>query len=56
MDKRPRIQEIIDKVIEEMCNGYCKMPEVYLSKYKDPDEAHEAMWNDCCMGCPLNRL
>ena len=45
-----------EKIKEEMCDIYCKMPEFYLSQYKDPDEAHEVMVNECCVKCPLERL
>lgn len=45
-----------ESIEEEMCDHYCKMPEFYLSQYKDPDEAHEVMVNECCAKCPLERL
>jgi len=45
-----------EKIKEEMCDHYCMMPEFYLSQYKDPDEAHEVMVNECCAKCPLERL
>ena len=44
------------QIKEEMCDHYCAMPECYLQKYKDPDEAHEVMVNECCTECPLERL
>ena len=46
----------IESIKEEICDHYCKMPEFYLSQYKDPDEAHEVMVNECCTKCPLERL
>ena len=46
----------VEKIKEEMCDHYCAMPECYLQKYKDPDEAHEVMVNECCTKCPLERL
>lgn len=46
----------VEKIKEEMCDHYCKMPEWYLANYKDPDEAHEVMVNECCTKCPLERL
>lgn len=50
------VYENIEQIKEEMCDHYCKMPEFYLSQYKDPDEAHEVMVNECCAKCPLERL
>lgn len=47
---------ITEQIKEEMCDHYCKMSEFYLSQYKDPDEAHEVMVNECCAKCPLERL
>lgn len=49
-------EEKLTQIKEEMCDHYCKMPEFYLSQYKDPDEAHEIMVNECCAKCPLERL
>ena len=50
------MQEEIEKVVNEMCDGYCKWPEIYLSWHKDPDEAHEQMMEDKCTNCPLSRI
>ena len=50
------LETIKETIKEEMCNHYCKMPEFYLLQYKDPDEAHEIMVNECCAKCPLERL
>lgn len=62
-ERKARIKKAInslvgasEKIKEEMCDHYCKMPEFYLSQYKDPDEAHEVMVNECCAKCPLERL
>ena len=45
-----------EKIKEEMCDEYCKMPEYYLEIYEDPDKANEVMVNNCCCKCPLERL
>ena len=50
------MQKEIEKVVNEMCDGYCKWPEIYLSWHKDPDEAHEQMMEDKCINCPLSRI
>ena len=41
-------KKIIEKVKEEMCDGYCKYPEMIE---EDEDEIA-----DVCANCPLNRL
>lgn len=44
--------QIINEVIEEICNKYCKYPEQW-------DEEKEGMIladSDICKNCPLNRL
>lgn len=46
---------IIETLREETCDNICKWPEFYLSKYKDPDEAHEWMLLEKCPDCPLNK-
>lgn len=50
------IPKQLQQIVEEMCDGYCKKPMEYLAKIKDPDEAHEEMWHECCRTCPLSRL
>ncbi len=50
------VYEDVEEIKEEMCDHYCKMPEWYLANYKDPDEAHEVMVNECCTECPLEKL
>lgn len=50
------MQEEIEKVVNEMCDGYCKWPEIYRSWHEDPDEAHEHMMDDKCITCPLSRI
>lgn len=51
-----KISEIIEKVIEEMCDKYCKYPDEYLSKLKDPDIANDQMLENVCAHCPLSKL
>ena len=46
----------LENITEEVCDRLCRYPEKYLGLYKDPDEAHEVMVNECCVKCPLERL
>ena len=46
----------LESITEEVCDRLCRYPEKYRGLYKDPDEAHEIMVNECCAKCPLERL
>ena len=46
----------IEQIKEDMCDNFCKWPEWYLMNYEDSEEAHDAMVEDMCSECPLNRL
>ena len=50
------MQKKIEEVIEEMCDKYCKWPEIYLARYEDPDIAHDVMLETECPDCPLSRI
>ena len=46
------ITQIIEKVMEEMCNDYCKWPDLY----EEEMEGCELSESSICRDCPLNRL
>ena len=46
----------IEKIIEKMCDNYCKYPAIYNSIHSDPDEANDRMLRDVCENCPLDHL
>lgn len=46
------ITQIIEKVVEEMCNDYCKWPD----QYEEEMEGCELSESSICRDCPLNRL
>ena len=50
------IIEQLEKIKEEICDKYCKWPQLYLESIKDPDDAHEIMMEHKCAKCPLQRL
>ncbi len=52
----PTITEIVQEVVEEMCDKYCRMPAKYVMEINDVDEAQETMINEVCKDCPLNKL
>lgn len=50
------IMQTLEGVIEEMCNDYCKYPDIYKQKYGDGDEAGEKLCDEVCMNCPLTEI
>lgn len=50
------VTKILDEVIKDICDKYCKFPEKYGAKYPDKEEAEEKMMCEQCDKCPLNRL
>lgn len=49
-------EQELEEIKEDICDNKCKYPEMYLSEYSNPDEAHEAMIEDECEYCPLGNL
>ena len=45
---KPTVADIINEVVTEICDYYCKYPE----QYKDYDD----MLDEQCKDCPLNKL
>lgn len=56
MSRKQTVSEIMALFKSDICDHYCKYPELYESKYTDSDEALDAMMEDHCDRCPLNRL
>lgn len=50
------VQNILVEVVEEVCDKYCKFPELYEKKYGDSDEDMDKLIEECCEKCPLNKL
>ena len=50
------VVEILQWIIEEICDNYCKWPEQYRKKYKNEDEAVERLLCEKCDKCCLNKL
>lgn len=45
-----------EKIIEDVCDNYCKFPQTYLQRYNDTDDASYYMVEEVCQNCPLERL
>ena len=56
MSEIKTITQQIEDICGEICDNYCKYPQISQEKYKDPDEAYEWLMNHCCEKCPLDRL
>lgn len=56
MDEQKSIPEMLQEIAETMCDGYCKWPNEYLSRFKDPEDANEVMLEEKCGSCPMGRL
>ena len=52
-DKDKKITEILEEVIAEMCDHYCKYPEM-----TPEGESEDWLWEEGspCENCPLNKL
>ena len=50
------ISEQFESIKEQMCDKYCKWPEMSRSAHKDPDEAFEWLMHNHCEHCPLQEL
>jgi len=44
------------KIIEDVCDHYCRYPQVYMTRYNDADDAAYYMVEEVCQNCPLERL
>ena len=50
------ISEQLQKMVDTICDCYCKYPDEYRGKIKDVDEAQETMINEVCAHCPFMEL
>ena len=46
------VTQIIEGVVEEMCNNYCKWPNLW----DEEAEGMELSDSEHCRNCPLNKL
>lgn len=50
--KLKSIPQILEDIVSEMCNSYCKWPE----QWDEEAQGCELSESDVCANCPLNRL
>lgn len=49
------IGEQLEAIAEEICDSYCKYPDLVKDKFEDPDEAMEYIGDTYCSSCPIYR-
>jgi hypothetical protein len=49
------VVETLTALCEEICDNYCRFPELYLNEHKDPDEATD-LCKEKCENCPINKI
>ena len=49
------VVEELGKIVNKICNEYCKWPEKYLEKY-GPEDADRKMVYEKCKRCPMMKL
>lgn len=48
--------EQMQGIFDEICNEYCKYPEIALCERKDVDDANKLLMDKYCATCPIGRL
>ncbi len=51
--ERMTIAEQLNVIAEEICDSYCKYPDLMKQKFEDPDEAMDYIGDTYCVNCPL---
>ena len=52
MDKPKTVAEMLLDIANDICNNYCKFPDIY----DEQKEGVELCESEICANCPLNRL
>lgn len=52
MSEAKKVNEMIQEIADEMCDKYCKYPDIW----DEEAEGVELSESDICKNCPLNRL
>lgn len=50
------ITDLLEEIEKEICDNYCKYPEICLAEVKDPDLAEDRLYDKYCEKCPFNRI
>ena len=52
MEDKQSVVQILQEVVDEMCNKYCKYPDLW----DESVEGIELCESDFCKNCPLNKV
>ena len=55
-EKKVTVMNLLIEVADEICDKYCKYPEICEVERKDPDEAEDLLYGTYCANCPMNKL
>lgn len=55
-EKKITVMNLLIDVADEICDKYCKYPEICEAERKDPDEAEDLLYGTYCANCPMNKL
>ena len=50
------VTDILAEIEKEICDSYCKYPDVCMAEKKDPDAAEDMLYQTYCVKCPFNRI
>jgi hypothetical protein len=56
MSDEKTVSEILEEIEREICDKYCKYPDICAGERKDPDGAEELLYDRYCESCPFNRI
>ena len=55
-EKPKTVSEMLIEIEDEICDRYCKYPEICISEREDPADAEQLLFETYCATCPLSRL
>ena len=50
------VTDLLTEIEDEICNDYCKFPDIARAEVKDANAAEDLLYTKYCKGCPLNKL
>ena len=58
MNESMNVHQILIAVSDEICDKYCKYPDMYVNSHPDADAdmLEDLMYTEICANCPLTRL
>ena len=56
MNEGKTISEQMNDIVNEICDRYCKYPEIAKMETDDPDLVDDLLYGKYCGSCPLNRI